>query len=491
MSRMAKDLMLGMAICLTAYLVLTFLLWRVPLLQALLPLVYLAYLTMGGMLIHDSIWRRRFGLALAPFAFMALWFSASVAQRALIHVFADPALADRSLPSGLGDDRSLIVARPGSDHTREITVRAAGPDALVLALIRGSGLQADDLDCCLEGRFILRSDGRDETAATWRHGQRRVLSYLPLLPEPILPAPTSLWDFAAVGPLQRVIIGGPLFSIAQMAEAAYATDWQTLITHPDADAHELLRRAAALRGWRTESDPRRTMDTIRAFQVRGRVDPDMIRIAASLVGTDTPVNDAIHPNIYPFLRDLGPDQKRQFFAALLKRIEDPHEGPSAELATTGIRWFARDDLMPEFGPRAERIFIERSDLRTWQYEIALAIALWTPEPTEALKAARHERLLAAISRDMTPGVMRRALALAPVYRYPTSEQLQVFSEKLDLIPDEFVAHYVSKTLVRRTPKGRASGIRPEFAERVKARIGRITDDELRRRTERQFRFTEN
>jgi hypothetical protein len=67
-----------------------------------------------------------------------------------------------------------------------------------------------------------------------------------------------------------------------------------------------------------------------------------------------------------FWRRLSPTQERDFLDVVFTRLDGPQGMDFNDTnLTLDLRTYA-----PEFTVRAEAVFFERRDLRTWQYELA-------------------------------------------------------------------------------------------------------------------------
>jgi hypothetical protein len=532
MLRHATHFVLGLILLAVVYLLLNLKVSQFVL--AILALVTrgslnLLFLAIVVTLMAIGIGTRRWGLALAPAAFVALWFSASVAQRLEIERTSDPQLSERPVPSNLRSIKTLMVEQQGiqtccrqysklladgyidryvlvdrnnrtgersgeitayrlardsgcsaEDRRRSFPLAQVGrtdecfvsekladvPDGIVLHMKGMDPGPAAAIRCCDEGTINVRSGGAEQTVAIWRSGQRPVLSYLPFLG--YFAKPGDLWDLQAVGPFQLVRVGGPDFDTETMAAAIYGIGWGDPFEPARVDRAELLRRAMEL----ARKDDTSALDVALSLQAKGFVDDDIIRIAVFLINDYTTDH-----RIKRFWGALTDDQKRTFVRLLLERIQDPAAG--YEHGSARLPFGVSPDLRAEVAESAANIFAERRDLKIWQYEIALRL----------VHGVEQQRLFQTLVDDTTPGFARRAIAFKTVWRTPTDEERKLFAERLDLVPDALVEEYVRVTGWHRNHgvEKQTSEATYDFRRRALARFATIQDEDRRRSAQGWFR----
>ena len=430
MIRHTVTLILGLAILAAAYWVLSS--WPVMLLVFFLTrdmagglnVLWLAVVL--GMMAAGAI-RKHPGLVVAPPLLFAGWFAVSVAERYKAEAETDPSLAIRAIPSELKDIRTITLVTNGvrgccgqvslladgrvdryvhaADDEKghigpiRMTQLAAAKDCTADELLRsellqragriGECLKTTTIDsipdglvvrmnvrpyypmvgCCTVGTLNIRQNGQERIAATWHSGRRVVLSYAPLFGRPNAPdATASLWEGFAGSPRQTVWIGGPTFTGEDLAAAAYGIDWAAPPKTADVGTAELIRRAVEI-----SRGPTRTaaLDIALTVQAKGGVDDDLLGIMASFIELSSTHSPA-YQSIQKFWFKLDPGRQRQFIDLIVARMQDPAIGFDYNRSELPFHWNA--EKFPGIPDRALRVFEERRDLKTWQYELALRLA---------------------------------------------------------------------------------------------------------------------
>lgn len=327
--------------------------------------------------------------------------------------------------------------------------------------------------CCSEGQFIQRIGGVERQVASWWHGERRLLTYLPL-GYMFQRGVRGLWAFDVGGPYQIADVGGPAFHTAAMAEAVYGMTWNGALAPARIDTEELRRRAAALLASEDSGTRVAAINLILSLQAQGKVDDDLIRMAASLIGYD----HTIREKISKFRFGLTTEQNRVFIDHLFKRLEDPNEGPLSDFAVSAFDVIGPETIIAAYRGRAEEIFVDRRDLRRWQYQLALRIAV---DIRSYRNPEVQERLFRSLRDDTTPAFPRRALTFTTVFIARTDDERRLFARRLDLVPDSLLETYVRQAGWNRTlHEKETSGATHEFRRKARERAARATDDLVRR-----------
>lgn len=503
------------------------------LLIAMIAAYYIVPVVLVTILLTLGITRRRPGLALSPLLFFVLWAGAATAQRLVILHTEDPQLADRSLPRNLRDNQVLIVeehqaccrhiklladtgvrsyvqltkddkgkitaltshrlargdaCRP-EDFRNAVMLARAGrtdecvatekltevPDGLLLRLVRMRWYEGSFV-CCDEGQFVLRSGGAERTAATWRHGYRRVLTFLPFGMY-VSTQVGGLWDFKIGGPFQRVAVGGPSFDTGAMTAAVYGVNLQDPITPAKLDAAEIKRRALALLDSKDIFRRTSAIDLALELQTARRVDDDVIRAVTRLVGNDYTIQDKLRN----FASRLTPDQQRAFMDLLFARLEDPNDDtPLAEFGESATRGIGPRPIVDDYRQRAEDLFVHRRDLKRWQYQIALYIATGAVRFKSPAYAAAQERLFQSLRDDLTPSFVPRTLAFSTVFFLRTDDERRLFAERFDLVPDRALEAYRRVGWHPTHGETQPSEAIRTFRERARERAARAQDELVRK-----------
>jgi hypothetical protein len=507
-----------------------------------LNLVWMAIVL--GMMIFGAVWNRP-GLIAAPPLFFAIWFCASYANRHQIAAETDPSLVDRAVPAGLKEVRTvtLVSSSAGSCcgqvalladglidryvHARDdgqgrigpinLTRIAAATDCTIDELRRSDLLQragrtneclkttAIDLipdglvirmqvkpyypmvGCCTVGTINIRQNGEERAVATWHWGRRTVFSFFPLFGFPNAPDPTlSLWDAFPGGPAHMVWIGGRAFTGGDLVAAAYGIDWAAPPKPADVSTAELIRRAVE-----TAKGPSRdgALDIALTIQGKGVVDDDILGVVSSFIETARSSSPA-YRKIQEFWFKLDLDQQRKFIELVLARMQDPTVGFDYNDAQfpMGSSW--RPERFPGVVDRALRIFEDRHDLRTWQYEQALRLARnGRILSTSAEYVAEQRQRFRLIREDTSTAFVSRAVALKRVYLLRDDEQREFFSQQLDRVPDARLTEYLSAAGWHRNNRDEPTltAATRLLRERAAVRIAAVQDEKLRRELQNRFR----
>jgi hypothetical protein len=493
----------------------------------------IVFVVVAVMLLVAAWWRRP-GIALAPLLFAALWFTAAVMQRMEIEAREDPKLAERPVPAQLRNVRTLIIESQGTqvccglttlladghvdvyvhadhdydhkvlrsitayrlgrgdqcgpeDRPRSILLTRAGrtdecirsetidavPDGVVVRMHPFARAYAA-IGCCNRGTISLRSGGSETLQATWYWGTRVVLSYLPLSATPGWGEPVPLWSTGGGGPMKFVEIGGPAFRQEELAAAVYGIDWRAPVKPVVVSAPELVRRAAALVRLPGPGDSLPALDIALNVQDQGFVNDELLDVVAAFVhraGQGLTTTE----KVMRFWQRLSDDQKRAFMEKVFTRIEDPAQG--YDFNESVLYFHLPPAKFPGVAERGTGIFVNRRDLKPWQYELALRIA----RPPLRL-------MLDSLRDDQSEAFVRRAIAFKRVYLGPTDEEREFFSQKLGLVPDQFLKEYLHRTGWHRWPTEKTfSEATREYRRRAAVRIAAIGDEKLRRELQETFR----
>jgi hypothetical protein len=495
-----------------------------------------------GMMIAGAVWSRP-GLIAAPPLFFAIWFGASYANRYQIAAETDPSLANRAVPAGLKEVRTVTLVSPHTAsccgqvalladglidryvHVRDdgqgpigpinLTRLAAATDCTIDELRRSDLLQrtgrtneclkttAIDLipdglvirmqakpyypmvGCCTVGTINVRQNGEERAVATWHWGRRTVLSFFPLFGFPNAPDPTlSLWDAFPGGPAHMVWIGGRAFTGEDLVAAAYGIDWAAPLKIADVSTAELIRRAVE-----TARGPNRfaALDIALTVQGKGVVDDDILGVVSSFVETLS-TGSPSYEKIQKFWYKLELDQQRRFIELVLTRIQDPTVGFDYNHAEFPMVW--KPEEFPGVADRALRIFEDRHDLRTWQYEQALRLARsGRLLSTSAEYLAEHRQRFRLIREDTSAAFVSRAVALKRVYLLRDDEQREFFAQQLDRVPDAKLTEYLFAAGWHRNNRDEPTltAATRQLRERTAVRIAAIKDEKLRRELQDRFR----
>ncbi|MET0674922.1 MAG: hypothetical protein ABW175_03905 [Bradyrhizobium sp.] len=530
----------GLAILAGAYWALAFLPFSVPALAFLLFVIAgaLNFVWMAlviGMMIFGAV-RNRPGLIAAPPLFFAIWLGASVANRYQVAAETDPTLANRTVPAELKDFRTVTLVSPSDGsccgqialladglidryvHARDdgqepigpinLTRLAAATDCTIDELRRSDLLQrtgrtgeclkttAIDLipdglvirlrarpyypmvGCCTVGTINVRQNGEERPVATWHSGRRTVFSFFPLFGIPDAPDPTlSLWDPFPGGPTQMIWIGGRAFTGEDLVAAAYGIDWAAAPKAADVSIAELIRRAVEMaRG------PSRAaaLDIALIVQGKGVVDDDILGVVSSFIETAR-ISSPTYRKIEKFWFELDPDQQRKFIELVLTRMQDPNVGFDYNDAQFPMSWMP--ERFPGVADRALRIFEDRHDLRTWQYEQALRLARngrFLSTSSEYVTEQRQR--FSSVRDDTSAAFVSRAVALKRVYLLSDDEQREFFARQLDRVPDARLDEYLSAAGWHRNSQKEPTltAATRLLRERAAVRIAAVQDEKLRR-----------
>lgn len=491
------------------------------------------FVVVAVMLLLAARWRRP-GIALAPFLFAALWFSAAVTQRREIEAREDPKLAERPVPAELRGIRTLIIESQGTqvccglttllaeglidlyvhvdhdydhkvlrsitayrlgrahecsaeDRERSILLTRAGrtdecirsqtidaiPDGVVVRMHAFAAAYAA-MGCCNRGTISVRSGGTETLRATWYYGRRAVMSYLPLFGDHGWGQTVALWSSGPGGPAQFVDVGGPPFHHEELAAAVYGIDWRAPVKPAVTNAPELVRRAMALVQLPRWGDRLPALDIALKVQEQGFVNDDLLAVVAALVhGAGQGLDTTTE--IMRFWSRLNDDDKRGFIQRVFARMENPTEG--YDFNECVLSFYLPPAKFPGFAESATDIFTKRRDLKPWQYELALRLA----RPGQRL-------ILESLRGDESEAFARRAVAFKRVHLGATDEEREFFSRRLDLVPDLLLKEYLHKTGWHRSPNDKAlSEATRDYRQRALVRIAAIRDEQLRRDAQENFR----
>lgn len=491
-----------------------------------------------GMMMFGAI-RKHPGLIAAPPLFFAIWFGASVWSRYQVEATTDPSLAVRTVPAELKTirtvtlvtqgvrgccgqvslladglvDRYVQAADDGKGHIGPIqmTELAAAKDCTADELRNsellqragriGDCLKTTTIDsipdglvvrmkvrpyypmvgCCTVGTLNVRQNGEERVAATWHSGRRVVLSYAPLFGRPNLPDPTlSLWEGFSGGPSQMVWVGGPSFTGEDLAAAAYGIDWAAPPKTPDVSTAELIRRAAEI-----SKGPSRTaaLDIALTVQAKSGVDDELLGVMASFIELSSlPSN--VRESLQKFWYKLDPGQQRKFVDLIVARMQDPAIGFDYNSVMLPFHWDA--EKFPGIADQAQRIFEERGDLKTWEYELALRLANKTVYQSDQYADEQRQRFR-VIRDDASDAFVNRVLAFKRVYLIRNEEEREFFARQLDRVPDARLEQFL-QAAGWNSPHPALSPMTRLLRERAAARIAAVKDDKVRRDLLDRFRI---
>lgn len=464
------------------------------------------------------------GLTIAPLVFFASWCCVSIWNRYEVATTLDPSLSSRPVPLELRNVRTLILVGQGDqccghirllvDHVidRYVYVQTnAGGDVVAIRstqvaaaencdakeLIQSGELQRSGrtdqclktttLDaipdglvvrmqsmkpsyasygCCNVGTISIRQNNEERVAATWRYGQQTILSYLPLFKTNF--PPTPLWQYASVGPRQLVEIGGPPFLNQDLAAAVYGIDWTAPLKFAQVSNAELSRRAKQLA--HTKNDLA-ALEIALQVQRNGYIDDILIGAVSQLI--DSPYDQ----QLLTFWQHLDGGNKHKFVEGILARISDPTTA-TGDYSQARLQIQMQREQLTAYMPQAEAIFVNRRDLKTWQYEMALRLAM---NNTFAFTTDEYRdeqrRRFQSLQNDTTDAFARRAVAFKRVYFPPNEEERAFFAQHLDRVPDALLEQFI-----RQVGLGRAS----DFSQRIRERLNAVRDEKLKRDLQQQF-----
>ena len=448
-----------------------------------------------GMMAFGAI-RKHPGLVAAPPLFFAIWFGVALANRYQVAGETDTALAVRSVPAELRDIRTVTVVTRGTRgccglitllanglvdryvHAYDDEEGHIGPIRLTL-LAPAKECSADELreserlqragrtdqclktttidaipdglvvrmqvkpyypmiGCCTVGTINVRQNGEERVAATWRSGRQTVLSYVPLLGIPNAPDPTlSLWEGFAGGPLQMIWIGGPTFTGEDLAAAAYGIDWAAPPKTADVGTAELIRRAVEISRGPTRAA---ALDIALTVQDKGIVDDDVLGVMSSFIEMAS-ISSEAYQQIQKFWFKLNPDQQRKFIDLVMTRMQDPTVGFDYNHAEFPLHW--APEKFPGVADQALRIFEDRRDLKTWQYELALRLAKNGQIPFKSAEyAAEQRQRFRSIQDDTSDAFVSRAIAFKRVY-FGGDEEREFFAQQLGRVSDALLEQFLT------------------------------------------------
>ncbi|MBR1172898.1 hypothetical protein JQ617_02935 [Bradyrhizobium sp. KB893862 SZCCT0404] len=491
-----------------------------------------------GMMMYGAL-RKHPGLIAAPPVFFAIWFGASVWSRYHVEATTDPALAVRTIPAELMSIRTVTLVTPGvrgccgqitllADGLVDRYVHATDDEKGHIGPIRMTELAAakdctgDELrnsellqragrigeclktatidaipdglvvrmkprpyypmvGCCTVGTLNVRQNGEEHVAATWHSGRRLVLSYAPLFGQPNLPDPTlSLWEGFSGGPSQMVWIGGPTFTGEDLAAAVYGIDWAAPPKTPDLSTAELIRRAVEI-----SRGPTRTaaLDIALTVQAKGGIDDELLGVMASFIELSSfPSN--VREALQKFWYKLDPGRQRKFVDLIVTRMQDPAVGFDYNDVMLPFPWDA--EKYPGVADQAARIFAERGDLKTWEYELALRLANKTAYQSDQYVEEQRQRFR-VIRDDASDAFVSRVLAFKRVYLIRNEEEREFLAQQLDRAPDARLEQFL-QAAGWNSPYPALTPMTRMLRERAAARIASVKDDKLRRELQDKFRF---
>ena len=544
MIRHILTLLLGLAILAGVYWVLANFPFRA------IALVYLLLVITGGL---NFVWvaivigmmtfgaiRKHPGMVVAPPLFFSIWFGAALAERYKVADKTDPALAVRAVPAELRNIRTVtlvtratrgccghasllanglvdgyvhaydgenghigpirltqlaaakdctsdelrqseLLQRAGRiDECLKTTTIDAIPDGLVIRMQERPYYPM--VGCCTVGTINIRQNGEERAAATWHSGRQIVLSYVPLFGMPNAPDPTlSLWDGFAGGPLLMIWIGGPTFAGEDLAAAAYGIDWDAPPKTADVSPAVLIRRAVEISRRSTRAA---ALDIALTVQGKGVVDDDVLGVVSSFIETAY-FGGTAYDKIQEFWFKLNPDQQRKFIDLVMARIQDPTIGFDYNHAA--FRWGA--GRFPGVADQALRIFEDRRDLKTWQYELALRLAKNGQIPFKSAQyAAEQRQRFRSIQDDGSGAFVSRALAFKRVYLLNNDEQREFFAQQLDRVPDAVLEQFLIAAGWNRDAPDEAAltAATRQLRERAAVRIAAVKDEMLRRNLQERY-----
>jgi hypothetical protein len=341
-------------------------------------------------------------------------------------------------------------------------------------------MRANRTGCCNEGHFIERKNGVETERAIWHSGQRIVLSYLPLFSFVGFSEPTDLWA-PGFGSAQLVWIGGPRFQSRDMAAAVYGIRWDDPISSAGLSSDERLARAQAVAQRSNFGERLSAVDIGMTLADQGPISDDLIRLMASFVELQLASD-----KLTKFWFKLSEPQRQVFADAVMARIQNPSEG--YDFTRLNVTFIPRLPTGSPLRQQAEDVFVERHDLKVWQYEVAIELAQdpKTMYGTPAY-AEQQRRFFLMLLDDRGPGFTPRALAFLARYVLRTDEEREAFGERLDLVPDAQVDEMVRRNWHRTINTKVTTDATREFRRLALARIERIADEKLRRDTQEHFR----
>jgi hypothetical protein len=322
--------------------------------------------------------------------------------------------------------------------------------------------------CCNVGTINVRQDGKERVAAAWRYGQQTVLSYLPLF-KINFPA-TPLWRYAGAGPYQLVEIGGPAFSPQDLAAAIYGIDWAAPPKLAQVGNAELSQRAKQLA---QANNSLAALDIALQAQGNGYVDDVLIGVVSRLI------NSPHEQQLYRFWSRLDSNNKRKFIEDVIVRISDS-TADGGDYSQARVQIQMRREQLTAYMPQAEAIFSERRDLRPWQYEMALRLAMNDPFGirNDGYRDEQRRRF-ESLRDDMSEAFARRAIAFKRVYFPPNDEQRAFFAQHLDRVPDALLEEFMRQVGLRNAG---------EFSQSIRERINAVRDERLKRNLQQELSF---
>ncbi|MGY4309577.1 hypothetical protein ACVIJ6_006820 [Bradyrhizobium sp. USDA 4369] len=493
--------------------------WVQALYPGLLPLIWFSAVV--GIVIIGG-YRRLPGLTAAPFVFFAAWCCVSVWNRYELGNSTDPSLSDRPIPVELRTLRTLtlvldypeggepccgstaLLAERIIDRYVHVQIDQQGHVVAIRStqLSEAKDCDADELrrsaplqqsgrtdqclkrttldsipdgvvvrmqlmkptsvshGCCNVGTINVRQDGKERLAATWRYGQQSVLSYLPLF-KSNFPA-TPLWRYAEVGPHQLVEIGGPAFKPQDLAAAIYGIDWAAPPRLAQVSDAELSQRAKQLA---QTNNSLAALDIAFQAESKGYMDDVLIGVASQFI------NSPYEQQLYRFWSGLDSNNKRKFIEDVIVRISDSTAG-GGDYSQARLQIQMRREQLTAYMPQAEAIFANRRDLKPWQYEMALRLAMNDPFGfrNDGYRDEQRRRF-ESLWDDTSEAFARRAIAFKRVYFPPNDKERAFFAQHLDRVPDALLEEFIRQVGLRNAG---------EFSQSIRERINAVRDARLKR-----------
>jgi hypothetical protein len=444
---------------------------------------------MLGMLVFGARRGRR-GFVLAPFVFCAGWLVASIVDREDLEKSIDPRVWAAPLSAEAKAERTLIVNAHESIDAQ--VVRDGYIDRMVVihhdsgandkiwriaqaSIARGEACAAAGGEACLQWRDLgeipdglrveseyqvhinqgargcaktharLRRGSDERELLTWFRCQAYVLSYVPVLG--FFNEPASIWGFGG-GPVHPVRYGQPDIATRTVISAIYgAPRYERTATVPPpatVPPEELIDRVASLARLPNMSSKSAAL-MLEEAQRRGVVNARAIETAAAFAGRDIGWE-----TFETFIDNLTGEQTTLVLDKVFERLETPRicdycAGNRRGIPFHAEPWLKLATRLPDPAAavaRARRLFADRSDLATWQYEEALRIML-ALSPRQEVQSTLFVafQLLAA---DRSAAFFDKASAYKLATRSnPSDEQKAVLLTKLDLIRDEQLKDFIA------------------------------------------------
>ena len=434
----------------------------------------------AGCLLYGLSRADRRGFALAPFVFLGLWLAISVGMRfwlsattaSLGPVAIDPELSKVRTFGVLGQwirptflaeglvDRVVVVDFEDSARKKIKTITelrlAKGDDCSSEDRERSGDLrQVGRIDecykstslaeipdglyvepypkpnfttthCCLELSAVMMTGGQKRTVLTWRQGNARVPSYLPILAMFMgtsVETPASIWEDRS-GPFTSVSFGAPDLRPATMASAIYGFDLTKPPSRSTASNAKLSQDALNLAETWERSNVRSALGIVAMLSQQGYIDDNMIKVATRRVYF---TESGMRPDLqlYKFLPGLTAEQTAVFNDERLRILTTPR--PCSWCA--GFFGLGQSDITSQ---RASDAFRQRADLELWQYTGLLVWAeIWVHRADDAI-LQRHRSIFASVlqSTDEVKELKLRAFVQA-AQRSLLDEEMRALTPLVD------------------------------------------------------------